>query len=354
LLTASPLADVGVHSVIDMLDFLGALNGIIAFGCLLAGLRLAAGAGWDSLNRVAYPAALVFAALALYADQRWAYLPVTILLGLAVTAVAVRRTTQHLPDPVGRRLVERATLVELERGALQRRRVAMTSALDTVETAELAQLTKSRRAVDAQLGALPPAEQPYGPARLADRWQHAGYAALAGTLIGLPWTLLFLADVRFTAVDDLRFVLLGLAWAVTQWTVFGFFFGCFYPWLRGHTGLAKALSLTAVIVVPPLFYGYVWNDGDDWARYGVFVLKAFAFASVLGLVAGDRLLLGAVGLGWRHLVDLYRTRYVVAWAVAVAIAVAAVVVASQVPTVSPVTRNTTWRPALTAWSAYRS
>lgn len=332
LLTDRPWSDVGVHSLSDTIDLVTSLNIFVLYGCLAAGLRLAAAQGWPSLNAAIPLSAVAATGVSFYFDDRWAYLPVTIMLGLIVTAALVRRVDDELPDPLARALIDRAVMIELERSALLRRRATLIADIDTAEASALDGLKKSRRAVDAQLSALPdivddaPERSP-----LRSRWRHGLYAALAGTVFGLPWTIVFLSDARSYPIDSGPFGGATFAvWVVrivAQWTAYGFFFGYFHPWLRGRNGLTKALSLTMLVVAPPLVLNFVWHSDADWINDGIFVLKVFAFASTLSLVTGDRLILKRFGMGARQLVDIYNVRFALVWGSAFVLAVGGILTA---------------------------
>ena len=100
LLSLRPWSDVGVHSVIAVVDVLTVLNTLLLSGCLLVGLRLAAGENWTALDGGVRLAAMVTTAVLCYVDDRWAYIPITIVLGLAITALLVRRVDDALPGPL--------------------------------------------------------------------------------------------------------------------------------------------------------------------------------------------------------------------------------------------------------------
>ncbi|GAA5198157.1 hypothetical protein GCM10023322_70900 [Rugosimonospora acidiphila] len=323
--------DVGVLELVNFLDWLTDLNWFVLTGLVLVGLRQLACFSAEVGESIVPLGAAVLAALTFYWDDRWAYIPVTVLAGAALTGVLLRPGGPVIDPGLSSRLVERAALVTKERDALRRRRLALISALDTSPHTELETVEKSRRHVEARISALPADEQPVGDQVLDDRWRHGKLAAWIGAAVGLPWTVIYLSQVRSESPESSAFgtlyYLSELAWTVGEWGLFGFFFGYFFPLLRGRTGVTKSISLAAIIVAPPLIFDFIESEPADWRSYGVWVLQVFAFAIVLGFVAGDRVIMARTGLSWRYVVDLYNARFTAVWASALVLALGGIVAA---------------------------
>lgn len=285
-------------------------------------------------------AAVAYACWAFYWPDRWFYIPVTPLLGAAGTLLALRHQPDH--EAVRRRADRLRTLIRSlgqERQALVVRRRALLRTFRTTEQ-PYAEYRKDRNALDGAIGAIDPRLRPrWSPTadRLAELagggWRHGMQAAVVGAVLGLPWMVILFLEIWKTPPTQgnpiaMAAVATTLAWNLLQWPLYGFFFGCVFPWLRGSSGAAKALVLLLVIVVPPVAFGGVWNDDAAWADYGIFVLELILFALLLGVTAGDLLLLRRQHLGWRQLIDLYQLRSIAAWGSAFAIVAGALVTAA--------------------------
>lgn len=84
-------------------------------------------------------------------------------------------------------------------------------------------------------------------------WRRAMFMAAVGTAIGLPWTLLAVAGAVNGQGEQADY--LPLQWLarfgplLLTWPAIGFYFGYFFPLLRGRNGLQKGLFLSTAIIV---------------------------------------------------------------------------------------------------------
>ncbi|GHH30368.1 hypothetical protein GCM10018780_89700 [Streptomyces lanatus] len=79
--------------------------------------------------------------------------------------------------------------------------------------------------------------------------------------------------------------------ALLRWTGYGFLFGYFYPLLRGSTGLAKALWLSAAAAGPTLLDLLLTPASVPvWTRMVVSLLQLATFAMTVGLWADQKVL----------------------------------------------------------------
>lgn len=323
--------DAGLGQLWAVLGFVD-LAILLVVGCRLDGT-------WSRASVAAMAAG--FAGWAFYWDDRWFYLPVTLFLGVGGTMLALRNDLDH--DAVARRGERLRTLIRSlgqEREALLTRRRALVTGFRTNDQ-PLGEYRKERDAFDGAIAAIDPRLQSRWrptPDRLAEiaggGWRHGLRAALAGAVLGLPWMVWVVLDtwkapppVRGDTIA-MADVATTLVWNLVQWPMYGFFFGCFFPWLRGASGVSKALVLVLVVVLPPVVVGSVWKDDAAWIDYGISALQLVLFALLLGVTAGDLFLLRRLHLGWRQLLDLYQLRSVAAWGSALAIVVGALVTAA--------------------------
>ncbi|MER6425507.1 hypothetical protein [Streptomyces sp. NPDC001137] len=148
-------------------------------------------------------------------------------------------------------------------------------------------------------------------------WSRAKSCALAGGLIGLPWTILDLvgsADLHPGGPYPLLTAVGTLLPALLRWAGYGFLFGYFYPLLRGSTGLAKALWLSAAAVGPTLLDLLLTPASVPvWTRMVVSVLQLATFAMTLGLWS-DQQVLAQHSYHLSRLADVHNLGSLTTWA----------------------------------------
>jgi len=82
-----------------------------------------------------------------------------------------------------------------------------------------------------------------------------------------------------------------LIWALAKWVLYAFFFGYYYPHLRGDTGLAKGLWMSLWVILPQLSWHLVtFHTLEDMRNLLLEGSQVFIFFSVLGLLMDIRVL----------------------------------------------------------------
>ena len=168
-----------------------------------------------------------------------------------------------------------------------------------------------------------------GP-RMSPR-ERAKTGATYGLLFSVPWIILFARDFFASAMPSDYTGLLSLmtsaALSMLQWPLFGFFFGYFYPHIRGTDGMRKGLSFFVFIFVPYAAATAAVNPvaSEIWFTFVVWSLQLFVQCMLLGLIAGDYETLKMAGLGWRHLIDVHNLGALTAWGSSVLVATGAAV-----------------------------
>ncbi len=117
-------------------------------------------------------------------------------------------------------------------------------------------------------------------------WENGKWAAICGFLLTLPFSVLYLWELlqRTSSVQQ-SYSLLGLAVSLTTfvayWTLCGFFFGYFFPYIRGKSGLRKGLILSSAIIACLLI---VWVLSlSSFYAFFLRVGQTFLFFTVLGV-----------------------------------------------------------------------
>ena len=146
-------------------------------------------------------------------------------------------------------------------------------------------------------------------------------------VLAVPWIVSYAVDFLRSPADETDFVILeflGVVGSVaTTWWLFGFFFGYYYAFLRGRTGLSKSFYFSVAIAAPSLALTLVAAEvyGQSTAPGVLYALQVFVQAMLLGLVVMDLRLLRFGRLGWRELVEIHRLGKVAAWGSSIVAAV---------------------------------
>jgi hypothetical protein len=171
-----------------------------------------------------------------------------------------------------------------------------------------------------------------GPAMLP--WKRGLLGARLGAIAGAPWTLLFIVSSMSQSLNEtnseiLSFVL-ATVFASIQWTIVGFVFLYFYPWIRGRTGFHKGWALFTSIAVPVIAGALVASalEPIEWPRTLFWLMQFLAVCMVVGVLGGDYEVLRTAGLGWRHLIDVHRLGKLTAWASSLLVALGAAISAA--------------------------
>jgi hypothetical protein len=162
-------------------------------------------------------------------------------------------------------------------------------------------------------------------------WQRAKVGATYGLLLGLPWLALLLHRFHSGFAPDRGYewaqaIAISLT-AMAQWPLLGFFFGYFYPHLRGDTGLTKGLFLF-LTVITPIAAATALTLPSDQATVTAFVFSALQLlihCMLLGFFAGDYETLRVSGLQWRHVLDVHNLGSLTAWGSTLILAIGAAV-----------------------------
>jgi len=155
------------------------------------------------------------------------------------------------------------------------------------------------------------------------------YAALRAAALAIPWCVAYASvysnDFVPTATPFWLEVIAVFALGLAQWPLHGFFFGYFYPEIRGKNGLEKGLVFFFTVTVPPLLAHVIFIAKWPPQLFALWIFQSFIQAMVLGLVAGDYLTLRDYGLRWRHLRDVHNFGVLAAYGTSVIAAVAAAI-----------------------------
>jgi hypothetical protein len=332
-LDPGPASEAGPWSLFTLGDSLNSVSYYLLLGCLLAALHTMSNAGLvhtDDATDVALMrrAGIVFAFLTFYwTGEQWFALPISLLLGWLVAATVAFPSDSSATDTrwFTNRVVDLAEQLRAVSDALTSSRARLQQKFKQGEI-EHDEFAAKRQPMDRALRVAARRASELGDAgkdltvlrkRLrAGGWWHGVQGAWWGLILGVPWIAIYLwqigsVPVAHTDYEGLDFGLGAAGWIVLQWPLYGFFFGYFYPYLRGHNGVVKALSMFMTVVVPPIVHHALAYQRTDWQGYGVFTLQMLVFSLLLGLLAGDYLLLRRVGMHWPQLLEVHNLRFVV-------------------------------------------
>lgn len=141
-------------------------------------------------------------------------------------------------------------------------------------------------------------------------WTVAREFALAGLLIGIPWTVVDLAGAFRTVSQGGIFRFSDAAAGVLvflRFSIGGLVLGAAFPVVRGSTGLAKAFNLFIVLVAPALCITLLPDPRahESWSAALLQTAQLLSFALAIGIYA-DLRTLQRNGLGLRQLREIYR------------------------------------------------
>jgi len=156
----------------------------------------------------------------------------------------------------------------------------------------------------------------YSPTKSS--WKSGINAALYSAVFALPWILFSIRDLlNQTGWESylLLYFLGSAAMIAARWTLYGFFFGYFYAWLRGHNGLEKALCLWIAVVTPSVLAAVLSSplDSASFAPLLFWTLQVFLHCMLLGFVVGELQPLWAADLSWRQMLDFHKFSGLSAW-----------------------------------------
>lgn len=254
-----------------------------------------------------------FATIGFYwPDLVW-YLPTSFILGFLtvryVTFSAHPQTSQFTVRTrrFARRL--RRDLAAIEHAERQ---------LTPASAASMEDYAAKQRVLDQQRNAIHLAPRPHDRSRPSGGgWKHAASCAATATILGLPWVIVtfgfqwyWTGDQFFDGLDLTE----TAGWQVLQWPLLGFFFGYFYPRIRGNSGTAKGATLFLTVILPPVLGRWFSNGTQFWLDYLAQCGETLTFCLLLGVAGGDRWILKQAGLRLTHLLDIHGKRTTFAWA----------------------------------------
>lgn len=138
------------------------------------------------------------------------------------------------------------------------------------------------------------------------------WLSLAPILIGIYQNL---PEQRADSLFPLADCAIYLASGLLYWLVLVCFFGIFFPYLRGHTGLTKGFQFAFLLVLPHLVLRVLEaQDLADMRPLILWSMQIMAFMSLLGLLAGDWRLLKSNGLRARNLLLVHNLPFLSAYA----------------------------------------
>lgn len=322
-------------------------------------------------RRIALPIAVTL--LCWYST--WLYLPVAVVIGLALLAWRVLPSKLPGSDQQPRSNGESQDHVTTAlRKALAGWRHAefaagQRQALSASGTEKLRDLLMEPKPEDYEhrLSALDGAQERL--ARDRDRWQrNAGQAmadafshygdmpdrkvarqgAIAGAVLGvIPATVTVLTTTPpspgsgYPVLDFLG----GTAWNLFQWPAIGWFAGYYLPLLRGRHGTEKALWLAMASVVAGLPLSIMWDDQHGWAVDLTSDLELLVFLILTCVYVCDLLPLKAAGLPLTYWAQVHNWRFVVTWSTALVAAIGTAAVTFLTVATTDLVNNTLTTPA---------
>ncbi len=276
-------------------------------------------------------------------SQHWLYLPIVFLLGYALlrwwtlvprplfefsSKIEVLqqsvRDRIHLNDAIrGLRATRKELLGRLSKGEIDysvySAKVGNLEAFVEQKRGNLILSTGQKREEALAVGAV------------VTPWERGKTGALHGLIFGMPWIILFFSNLQKSEAPDINAEVLSIITsgllAIAQWPLQGFFFGYFYPYLRGNDGVRKGLYFFLTIFIPTFVATVIAKSmsGEVWATFFLWSLQLFIQCMLLGLISGDYETLRRAGLSWRHLIDVHNLGSLVAWGSSVIVAAGAAI-----------------------------
>jgi len=148
----------------------------------------------------------------------------------------------------------------------------------------------------------------FGPETTA--WKNAIHSARLSLLVALPWIALAVREGMtassgpFFPIWDLA---LRLAQTLATWGGIGFLFGYLFPYIRGRSGLTKAVWFAGTLLAPLAALQVLGLRGSTSAQAFLFwTLQLFVHCLVLGLWAFDFAVMKRAGLrDWRAIFEVH-------------------------------------------------
>ena len=302
---------------------------------------------WPKLAPIAIDTGIVLALISFYSSTSiWFYFPIPLILGY-VLLKSFLLVSPGMPA-ISKTILEKWDTIT--QNALQLRRLERTSALmrkgleKKLASGEITwpeyqdRLEPLSRALESQRGEAMVNDRPAAPLLFSygtteSEWDSGRAGAVYSLCFALPWILLSLRDLLNSHGGEPYILLSFLSSAsmiVGRWTLYGFFFGYFYAYIRGKNGFQKALSFWFTLVLPSVL-AFLLSSSIDRAHLAALVFwtaQVFVHCVVLGLFVGELQSLRRAGLGWRQLVEFHNLTSLSAWGSSVLVALGAAVTAA--------------------------
>lgn len=167
----------------------------------------------------------------------------------------------------------------------------------------------------------------------SSEWDSGRTGAIYSLFFALPWILLSLRDVLNSHMGGSYVLLSFLGSAlmiVSRWTLYGFFFGYFYAYIRGRNGFQKALSFWFTLVLPSVLASLLSSSLNkaSVAALVFWTAQVFLHCLLLGLFAGELQALWKADLSWRDLLAFHNLTSLSAWGSSVVIGLGTAVTAA--------------------------
>jgi hypothetical protein len=217
------------------------------------------------------------------------------------------------------------------RGQVESAKLSYESAIKKVDRLEsVAQRTRG----GAGVGAARLEEAALGSYRWTPAWRQAARGALAGFILGLPWSVLAIPGILAVVSEGEAYPALSVigvgVWEWLRWGAYGFFFGAMFPLLRGTTGLSKGLTLFVTIGVPAAIAALSAHElSADHLPAQIFQISQLFIHSMLLGIGADLLALRRAGQRFSRLIDVHNLGALAAWGSTVTAAIG-VAIASAV------------------------
>ncbi len=287
---------------------------------------------WPSLTALDLDCGVALAITAFFSSTSvWLYFPIPLIVGFIllrwflfvepvqvtlasklnadwkhlVHSVLALQRAEKLEEDVQNGLKDKLTKAEIEFADYQSRLAAITG--DAKRQRDL--LTDHGWPVDRLLFS-------YGTANSA--WISGRNAALYSLVFALPWIVLSIRDLlkeRSGVTYLLLYFLSSTVMIIARWALYGFFFGYFYAYLRGHNGLQKALAFWFTLVVPSVLASVLAFslDKQSLAPLLFWAAEMFLHCMLLGLFIGELQPLWKADLSWRQLLDFHKVTGLSVW-----------------------------------------
>ena len=285
-------------------------------------------------RRIVIPIAL----LLLYWNDKWLYLPVTLIIGLVMLSRLAfpRRLAEVAPHPQtsAEAIAEsmatwrQADFVAQQRQALTSQSSGVLTDLAKKGNSDYTKRIESLARIQDQLACEHDCLQRKARELEAAAFEQRGrvpdrrtamYGAVLGVILGIIPSLITLLTTKppvsssgYPVLDFLG----GTAWNLLEWIGIGWLVGYSLPLMHGKNGSEKALSLFLTGIVAMLPMQIVWDDGSDWTQYLIWSLELLFFLMLTAIYLCDFLTLHRAGRRLNDWFTVQNWHFVVTWSTA--------------------------------------